>query len=515
MYEIKNLTFRYGLENADSLKQVSLHIKKGTMTVVIGTSGSGKTTFLRHLKKELLPNGMREGVIAYDGIPIEQLSSRRSVTEIGYLFQDPSHQMVMDTVWHEIAFGLENIGMPYGQMKRTVAEIVNYFDLQEIYNAPTQELSGGQKQMVNLAAITAMHPKVLVLDEPTAQLDPVSRKNFLSMIQKLQEEFQMTVIMAVHNLEDVMEMADACIFLKGGQVQMHGTPMEVAEYLKREKEPMKEALPQTTRLAEIFHLAPTFSMADIREKIGNCSYEVISKTAHRSSAILSISHLYAGYGKNQVLKNLSMEIKNQEFFAVVGANGSGKSTLLKCTADQMKYEGKIKSKKKIVYLPQDPTVLFLKDTLLDDLKEAGCAKEEELYRLINLCGLSNQLSTHPYDLSGGQRQMAALIKVLLAQPEVLLLDEPTKGMDRIHVRAFGKLLRRFIKEGMTVFCVSHDLEFCAEFADRVGMMFDGNIEGTDVPEKFFVDNYFFTTQTAKITRDMDNPVILPEYVRCL
>jgi len=211
MYEINNLTFRYMLSDRNSLKQISLKIKKGKITLIAGLSGSGKTTLLRHLKKELMPKGERSGQILYDGQELEQLENLRSVKEIGYLFQDPSAQMVMDTVWHEIAFGLENLGMPYEQMKRTVAEIVNYFDLQKIYHKNTEELSGGQKQLVNLAAVMAMHPKVLILDEPTAQLDPAARKDFLVMLQKLHKEFGLTIILTSHNLEDVMEMADQCI----------------------------------------------------------------------------------------------------------------------------------------------------------------------------------------------------------------------------------------------------------------------------------------------------------------
>lgn len=199
------------LSDRNSLKQISLKIKKGKITLIAGLSGSGKTTLLRHLKKELMPKGERSGQILYDGQELEQLENLRSVKEIGYLFQDPSAQMVMDTVWHEIAFGLENLGMPYEQMKRTVAEIVNYFDLQKIYHKSTDELSGGQKQMVNLAAVMAMHPKVLILDEPTAQLDPTVRNDFLVMLQKLHKEFGLTIILTSHNLEDVMEMADQCI----------------------------------------------------------------------------------------------------------------------------------------------------------------------------------------------------------------------------------------------------------------------------------------------------------------
>lgn len=513
MYEINNLTFRYMLSDKNSLEQVSLKIKKGKITLIAGPSGSGKTTLLRHLKKELLPKGKRSGKVLYDGQEIEQLKDLQSVKEVGYLFQNPSAQMVMDTVWHEIAFGLENLGMPYEQMKRTVAEIVNYFDLQKIYHEDTDKLSGGQKQLVNLAAVMAMHPKVLILDEPTAQLDPAARKDFLVMLQKLHKEFGLTIILTSHNLEDVMEMSDECVILDDGKVIKQGNPKEVARHLQKIHHPLEQSLPQILRLEEKFQIELTFSMEEAREQIRKKEYQLIKKTHFERKTVLSISHLYAGYEKGKdVLSNLSVEVKEGEIFAAVGANGSGKSTLLSCMVKQMKFDGKLKCKKKIVYMPQDPTLLFVKDQLFEDLLEMGKEKEVKIDKLLEMSDLMREKNSHPYDLSGGQQQMAALIKVLLADPEILLLDEPTKGIDREHSRKFGELLRKLTDQGKTIFIVSHDLEFCAEYADRVGMMFDGKIEGIDEPSKFFARNYFYTTECAKITRDFEKVIVLPQEV---
>lgn len=516
MYEINNFTFRYMLSDKNSLENVSLKIKKGKITLIAGASGSGKTTLLRHLKKELIPKGKRSGDIFYEDQKVESLENIHSVKEIGYLFQDPAKQMVMDTVWHEIAFGLENIGMPYEQMKRTVAEIVNYFDLQKIYHENTDNLSGGQKQLVNLAAIMAMHPKVLILDEPTAQLDPTARKDFLVMLEKLHKEFGLTIIITSHNLEDVMEMSDQCVILDHGKIMESGTPEEVAANLQRKAHPFEQSLPQILRLEEKFQIEPTFSMEEVRNKIRKKKYQLIKRNELHTDKVLEIMHLYAGYEKKKdVLSNLSIQIMQGEIFAVVGANGSGKSTLLSCIASQVKYDGKIKCKKKIAYMPQDPTLLFVKDELLEDLMEMGNDKIEKIQKLLEMAGLEKEQKTHPYDLSGGQQQMAALIKVLLSDPEVLLLDEPTKGMDREHSRKFGNLLKKLSKQGMTIFFVSHDLEFCAEYASRIGMMFDGKIEGIDLPEQFFSQNYFYTTTCAKITRDFKDVIILPQEVEVL
>ena len=516
MYEINNLTFRYMLSEQNSLKNVSLKIKKGEITLVAGPSGSGKTTLLRHLKKELMPKGKRTGEILYQDKKLEDLDNLSSVKEIGYLFQNPSKQMVMDTVWHEIAFGLENIGMPYEQMKRTVAEVVNFFDLQKNYYKSTDELSGGQKQLVNLAAIMAIHPKILILDEPTAQLDPAARKDFLSTLEKLHKEFGLTIVVTSHNLEDIMEMADRCVILDQGSIIEQGTPGEVAKNLQKKQHEFRRSLPQILRLEEKFQIEPTFSMEIARKNIQKKPYELVRKDRRSGKEVLKIKHLYAEYEKGKdVLSDLSLAVNEGEIFTIVGANGSGKSTLLSAITGQIKYDGKIKCKRKIIYMPQDPTLLFVKDRLIDDLLEMGEDKKERIKELLESSGLMKERNSHPYDLSGGQQQMAALIKVLLADPQILLLDEPTKGMDREHIRKFGEILKTLTMQGITILTVSHDLEFCAEYADKMGMMFDGKVEGVDSPEVFFRENYFYTTTCAKITRDFKDVIILPQEVRVL
>lgn len=515
MFEIDNLTFRYPLSDQSNLQKISLNIRKGDFVLIGGKSGSGKTTLLRHLKKELMPVGKRKGKIFYKGKPIQTLEGRKSAAEIGYLFQDPSSQLVMDTVWHEIAFGLENLGVSYEKMKRTVAEIVNYFNLQEIYDCPPQELSGGQKQMVNLAAITAMHPKVLLLDEPTAQLDSASKSKFLSMLQKLQKEFDMTIIFSSHDLEDVMEMADQCVFMEKGEIAACGTVRESVHHLTKHCGELCQTLPEILRLSQTFQIEPTFCMAEVRDKIEHCQYEIVREKKKPFQPIMKLSHLYVGYDSNMVLKNLSFQLGEGEIFSVVGANGSGKSTLLSCIAGNIKFDGQIECARKIVYLPQDPTVLFMKDCLEEDLMDMAEADPQLLEELLCMSDLEKERKTHPYDLSGGQKQMAALVKLLLVKPEILLLDEPTKGVDRIHSRRFGHFLKNLSQKGMTILMASHDLEFCAEFADRAGMMFDGKIEGIADVEEFFSDNYFYTTASAKITSQQKQRILLPERVRCL
>lgn len=515
MFQIEHLTFQYALAEEKTLKDLSFEIKEGTITLLIGPSGSGKSTLLRHLKKELMPRGKRQGDIYYRGRRLQEWDAKTSVSEIGYLFQDPSKQMVMDTVWHEIAFGMENLGMSYKKMRRTVAELVNYFNLQKLYRVPCAQLSGGEKQMVNLASLAAMRPKVLILDEPTAQLDPVGRKDFLSMLEKLHREFQMTIIIAAHDLEDLMEKADQCIFMEQGCIREIGTPEQVIQKIWEKRNDAGDLFPEMIRLSEKFCEKPEFSISVIREAMKKMSYETIlpKKENEYGAPVICIQHLYAGYGRDKILMDLSVDVRKKEFFTVLGANGSGKTTLMRCMTGRLKYNGKIRMKRRFAYLPQDPTILFVKDRLLDDLCEGSAEKEKYLDELIDLCDLREQLDQHPYDLSGGQQQMAALIKVLLREPEILLLDEPTKGMDRSHKLRFGELLRGLCDGGMAILCVTHDMEFAAAFSDRVGMLFDGKLEAADQPENFFTDGYFYTTTTAKVTRGMEQQAILPENVR--
>lgn len=514
MYQIKHLSFQYALAEKKALRDISMEIKEGTLTLLTGPSGSGKSTLLRHLKRELRPAGRRSGTILYQGMELEQLKPERSAAEIGYLFQNPSRQIVMDTVWHEIAFGLENLGTPYGKMKRTVAEIINYCNLQRLYEMPVHDLSGGEKQLVNLAALAAMHPRVLLLDEPSAQLDPAGKKEFLSMAEMLQKEFQMTIVMAAHDLEDIMERADQCIFLKDGQIVAEGTPVHTVEKLWHQEKDMEDFLPQTIRLSRRLKEIPDFSMASLRQTMRTIPYEVRDKKERKISkdCVLQVRRMYAGYKDREILKNFSLDLKKGEFLAVLGANGSGKTTLLKCISGQMKRSGKVKLKGRYAVLPQEAELLFVKDRLEDDLKENMGEGEQHLEEYIDLCGLRTQLKSHPYDLSGGQQQMAALIKILMADPDILILDEPTKGMDRFHKMKLGQLLRRLCDQGKSILCVTHDMEFAAAFADRAGMMFDGKLEGTESPHNFFTENYFYTTAVAKITRGMPKPAILPEEV---
>ncbi len=510
MIKIHDLSFRYPLSGKKALEQIQLHIKPGTLTLLTGPSGCGKTTLLRHMKRELLPAGHRQGNVTYQDTRIQDLDPYTSVSEIGFLMQDPSAQILMDTVWHELAFGMENLGKSLSYMKRTVAEVVNYFNLHPVYDKNPQELSGGEQQIVNLASIMTLRPKVLLLDEPTAMLDPVARHNFIHLLLRLKEEYAMTIVMVAHNLEDIFDAADSILYMEAGKIQYEGSPLDYANYIVTEKAPYQLMLPEKLRVMAALHKKLTTDGTKIRSAIRESRYHVLNQETHGGSTVLRIGHLYCSYGSHEVLKNLNLDVKSEEVLTICGANGSGKSTFLKCLMKERPCSGKIRTKKGMRYLPQDPTLLFVKDTLAEDLSETGEDQPEYMNQLIDAFDLGEYLDTHPYDLSGGLRQMAALAKVLLTRPEILLLDEPTKGMDRLHVKCFASMLRRLAKEGLTVLCVTHDLEFAAMVSDRIGMMFDGRLEGLDHPDTFLLDNYFYTTCCAKLTSGLEHPATLPE-----
>ena len=356
----------------------------------------------------------------------------------------------MDTVWHEIAFGLENLGMPYEQMKRTVAEIVNYFDLQKIYHEDTDKLSGGQKQLVNLAAVMAMHPKVLILDEPTAQLDPAARKDFLVMLQKLHKEFGLTIILTSHNLEDVMKMSDECVILDDGKVIEQGNPKEVARHLQKIHHPLEQSLPQILRLEEKFQIELTFSMEE------------------------------------------------GEYTAVMGESGSGKTTLLNLlasfdrpTSGDIILNGlpfrKIQDKDLAVYRRKNLGFVFQDFNLLDTLSVrdniflplvlAGEKTEEmkkRLSPLVKVLRISDLLDKFPYEISGGQKQRTAIARALITEPKLILADEPTGALDS---RASHELLHMFEQinqAGQTILMVTHSTT-AASHAKRVLFIKDGTV----------------------------------------
>lgn len=542
-YQIKNLTFSYPLSDRKILDDLNFSVEPGEFLLLCGKSGCGKSTLLRHLKTVLTPHGKREGEILYDGKKLEDVDFRTQSEKIGFVLQNPENQIVTDKVWHELAFGLESLGMDSAEIRLRVAEMANFFGIQTWFHKSVTELSGGQKQLLNLASIMAMHPDILILDEPTSQLDPIAAAEFLETIQKINREIGTTIILSEHRLEEAFPMCDRVMVMENGRITALNSPEMVADQLKKAGSPMLKALPAPIRIhsqLESSSVCP-ITVRDgrrllEREYRSHQGYCLPETDLPASKPVMELREIWFRYEKNQqdVLRDLSLKIPGQCLYAVVGGNGAGKSTMLSVLCGTQKaYRGKIfydgkpckgnpVLEKGVCMLPQDPQTLFVKKTVQFDLEEAMVGrklskeqKEKLLQHIAEITEISNLLDRHPYDLSGGEQQRAALAKILLLEPRILLLDEPTKGMDAPYKEQFAGILKKLIAEGKTVVMVSHDVEFCAEYADVCAMFFDGAIIATGTPRQFFSGNTFYTSAACRMAhRLFPNAVTCKDVIEC-
>lgn len=563
--EINDLCFAYPEEKKRALNHVSLHVEDGEFLVLCGKSGCGKSTLLTHLKTSLTPHGKRKGEILFQGVPIGEMSNREQSQRIGYVLQNPDNQIVTDKVWHELAFGLESLGYSNADIRIRVAEMASYFGIQDWFYKNVSELSGGQKQLLNLASIMAMHPDMLILDEPTSQLDPIAASDFLETVKKINRDLGTTIILTEHRLEEVFPSADRVVVMDEGQILCVGTPPEIGEELKKRNHEMFLAMPVPMQVyAKVESeqpcpitvrdgrkwldivckkkgISPANASSSYRKESdfqkGKSSFSKITEKftekfkEKKEDIILACDDLWFRYDKElpDVVKGLSFSLKRGEFFALLGGNGTGKSTTLSLLSRLRKpYRGKVLLEGKDIrrysdkelfrnflgVLPQNPQSLFVKKSVELELFEmVGGVKEkkDEEYQLamdkkdavegiIKVTHLEELLHRHPYDLSGGEQQRLALAKILLLRPKLLLMDEPTKGLDSYFKKEFAGILALLKEQGVTVFMISHDIEFCASYADRCGLFFDGNIVACGTPGEFFAGNNFYTTAANRMAR---------------
>ncbi len=508
----ENLSFAYPQRDKKALDNVSLSVNDGEFITICGKSGSGKTTLLRLLKPTLEPFGEKHGDIYFCG---EQMDEIRDI-KIGFIMQNPKEQVVADKVWHELAFGLESLGIETAEIRRRVAEISSFFGIEKWFHKRTAELSGGETQLLNLASVMVMNPQILLLDEPTSQLDPVWAEKFLEMLKRINREVGTTVILTEHRLQLTFALSDRVIVMDKGQIIADEKPEEIGDRIKSND--MYLSMPPTVRLygeLEGGRVSPvTVRDAKTWFKKYSKTHSFIQKNcrvADNKEAVIEIKDLWFRYEKNSpdIIKGLSLKINKGEIHSIIGGNGTGKSTLLSLISHiKTPYRGKILIKGDYGLVPQDPEMLFLKSTVIDDLKSLG----QDIDELVKIFKLEDILDRHPYDLSGGEKQRVALAKVMLKDAQVILLDEPTKGMDAHFKKEFGETLKNLKKMGKTVVMVSHDIDFCAEFADTTSYMFDGIIVSGGTPREMFSKNIFYTTQINKITRDILPEAILVEDV---
>ena len=544
------VSFAYPDAKMRALDQVSFSMEEGEYIVVCGESGCGKTTLLRQAKPELTPAGARDGSIYYMDQSLAEVPGQVSAMEIGYVQQNPDNQIVTDYVWHELAFGLENMALPTSTIQRKVSEMASFFGMEEWFRKKTSELSGGQKQMLNLASIMAMNPKLLILDEPTSMLDPLAARNLLDTIARINRELGVAVLLCEHRLEDVFQRADRVLLMKQGSILADDTPENLTFALQRDPTASRIylGLPGAARIFGELQkegICPAdkkllLSIRDARRilKELNLPFEETAPTHQKTDSVrdkgekpvLEGKELWFRYeakGKD-VLRGLSLSVRRGELLSLLGGNGAGKSTLLRVLCGLKKpLRGNVKMEKgmRLAMLPQSPQALFTYDSVWEDLLDAAKqgrgarfvdkvqgnaeASAERAREAAAKLELTDKLTSHPFDLSGGELQRAAIGKLLLQDADILLLDEPTKGLDAYLKQELAGILKKLTAEGITILMVTHDLEFAASYADRCALLFDGRITSEEEPHVFFSGNRFYTTTAGLISEGY-----LPEAITC-
>lgn len=566
LLEFQNLSFTYAGSSKQILDGINLSVQKQEMVLITGDSGSGKTTLLKHAKKSMIPCGLRSGTVYYDRTEIALLETERSAAQIGYVGQNPEDQIVTDKVWHELAFGLENLGMPPSDIRKRTAETASYFGITDWYHKEVSVLSGGQKQLLNLAAVMVMRPSVLLLDEPTAQLDPIAAGRFIDTVFRLNREIGTTVLITEHRTEQLFALADRVVMLSQGKIVCDAPPREAAAQLTKEGRPMlfvpaalqiyaaaqksldrfsqdkifsgKERFPLTVREGR-FWLEKAASLKGMESADGQnteCTKQHFkdSRLAGRSVekekmqeelavVLKAVRFRYERHGED-ILENLNLTVQKGTFLGVLGANGAGKSTLLRLIASTRKcVGGSVQCIGRTAMVPQNPQALFTEISVEEELAEvmtdrsnswAAALKLEEkrsaVEAMLTRMNLTEVRKNNPFDLSGGQQQKLALAKVLLCRPDILLLDEPTKGLDPQFKERLGLFLKALVQEeNVTVVMVSHDVEFCAQYTQRCAMIFDRTVISVDETAHFFAGNQYYTTAANRIAGG-----IYPDCVTC-
>lgn len=524
---VEHLTFTYPDGKRNALTDVSFHVEKGEFLAVCGPTGCGKSTLLRLLKREIAPLGEVSGVITVDGAAQAALSDRDAARRIGYVMQRPEHQIVTDRVWHEMAFGLENMGLPQADMARRVAEMAAYFGMEDWFDRDVSTLSGGQKQLLNLAAVMVMQPEILILDEPTAQLDPIAASDFIATVRKLNRELGLTVIMTEHRLEEVIPACDRLLVLADGRVLAHDAPRNVVSRLA-DRADLMCFMPAAVRL---FHRMQGKGVCPLDVREGRAFIERHAGAVRalppeapldgQRPPALAFREVYFRYDRHapDVLAGMSFTVGEGEICAILGGNGAGKSTALRVAAGLSRpyagevrvfgrklraYQGQSLYQHCLTLLPQDVQSVFLCNTVREELADGHVSADVLPFDLTPL------LDRHPYDLSGGEQQLVALAKMLATKPRLILLDEPTKGVDAAAKEKLIGVLKALRAQGMTLVLVTHDVEFAAACADRCCFVFRGQIVSEDGPRAFFAQNHFYTTAVSRMSRGIFEAAVTVE-----
>ncbi|MEA4815827.1 MAG: energy-coupling factor transporter ATPase [Lachnospiraceae bacterium] len=536
IYGVENLSFKYAGDEHKVLEDISFSVQKGEFVTFCGASGSGKTTLLRMLKPLIAPKGEISGNIFFNGSDILKLSQREQAFRIGFVMQEAEEQIVTDKVWHELAFGLENLGVESSKIWLKISEAASFFGMDNWFNSDISRLSGGMKQILNLASVMAMSPEVIILDEPTGQLDPVSASEFMAALFRLNRDLGITVIMSEHRLEEALPLSDRLIVLENGKIIANSTPEKVGRELFLNGSKVFLSMTSSMRIAAMLGAdSLPVSIREGKEFIRSLAggSRLISKAKpvykeKKEELSVSVENIWFRYEKNgaNVLKGVYFKAYKGKISAVLGGNGAGKTTLLSVISGIYKpFYGNVfiggnnikKNISSVGMLPQNPRLVFAESKIGDDIKDIlmdkGFSEQEAIEKTrdaLKLCGAEDIYEKHPFDVSGGEAQKAALSKLLAMDFETIIMDEPTKCLDSDFKASFGNILLKLKDEKKTIIIVSHDIEFCAVYADRLSFLFDGRIVSEGNPLEFFTQNMFYTTAASKISRGIIENAVTTE-----
>ena len=493
MLSIKNLSFRYPSGNL-ILKDINLGLERGFFSLV-GTSGCGKSTLCLTLNG-LIPqeiSGKLTGKVLVNNMDTQKYPVKDLATEVGMVFQNPDTQLFSLCAEDEISFGPANLGLPWNEIEKRTASVLKLLNIENLKNKSPEEMSSGEKQKVAIASALSMNPKILVLDEPTANLDPKSSEDIFKIIKKISKE--RLVFLAEHDIDKVVRYSDEIAVMNDGEIVMKGKPREIvnnnlAEYIYP---------PKIVRLGLKLGIKPLPLTAEEMAKMikikKTLKFEKEGKT--RKDKIIKIKNLSFEYSKNQpVLKNINLNIYKGEFLAIVGANGSGKTTLathlnglLKPSKGKVMVNGlntekqKVSKLAKIVgYVFQNPDEQIFGDNLIEEIgfgvKNLGLNPEkisERVNQAIKYTGLRKYKTRDPFSLSVGQKRRITIASILAMKPQVIILDEPSTGLDLRTAENIMALVKNLNKSGHTIIMVTHDMELVAEYAERVVVLDNGQI----------------------------------------
>lgn len=516
MIAIDNLTFTYPNQPTPALNNVSWRVEAGEFVLLAGPSGSGKSTLLRCLNG-LVPHfsgGLLKGQVSVGGVSAPAAGPRVLSHLVGFVSQDPESQSVLDVVEGEIAFALENAGIPLDEMRVRVEEALDLVDLTPLRARSLTTLSGGERQRLAIAAALALRPQILVLDEPTSQLDPQSAEAVLHALVRLNDDLGLTIILAEHRLERIVRYIDRLTYLKGGCVIVDGSAREALSTIDMGPPVVQlgralgwQPLPLTIKEARPFAQAP----------VQDDAIAPLPETGWKPNPTLEIKGLSFSYNEQRVLSDVNIEVKSGELVALMGRNGAGKTTLLKCVIGLLTaHEGEVKIDgrsiwgrdvadicREVGYLPQYPDDLLFADSVMDELRVTlrnhGLAElSARLCHFLDRLGLEKVADVYPRDLSVGQRQRVAFGAVTITEPRVLLLDEPTRGLDSATKHSLSTLWRGWLEDGAAILLVTHDVELAAKIADRTVMLSRGEIIASGPTREVLSSSPHFAPQIARL-----------------